>query len=227
MATRTASGVVGMTPGSRPRGRLIALEGIDGSGKSTVTPALGQALRKEGWTVALRHEPADRSLGLLAQSASARDPWTGAIYFTIVRHLARSALDRDLATHDVVLTDRSFFSTLAYQGSALRPRDRRRLERLQRRVTVAPDRVVLLDLDPAEALRRIGVRRERRTPLERRAVLGRVAEAYRALARRPGWVVVDARLPREELVRALVARLRRTLPEPRRRPSLGPRRRRR
>jgi len=184
------------------RGRLIALEGIDGAGKSTLARALAARLRQDGWSVARRREPADRELGALAQSAGATDAWTGAVYFTLDRHLARPGLERALARHDLVITDRSFYSTLAYQGSALGPRDRRRLEALQRVATRAPDRVVLLDLPPAEALRRLGRRGAGRGPLERRRVLARVARAYRAMARRPGWIVVDGRLPPRALAEA-------------------------
>lgn len=226
MAPGSAGYQPAMTPPERRRGRLVAVEGIDGSGKSTVVPLLATFLRNRGLSVARRREPADRSLGALAQSASVRDPWTGGVYFTVDRHLARPALERALASHDVVITDRSFYSTLAYQGSALAARDRRRLEVLQRRATVVPDRVVLLDLSPADAVRRLGVRAQRRGPLERRRVLGRVARSYRALARRGGWIVVDARRPSDDLVREVGARLIRMLPAARHR-SRAPRHRRR
>ena len=216
-----------MTRVVRRPGRLVAIEGIDGAGKSTLVRALAVALRRRGCSVARRHEPADAGLGAMAQAASVRDPWTGGVYFTVDRHLARGAVARALSTHDVVLTDRSFYSTLAYQGHALPPGDRRRLERLQREATIVPDRVVLLELDPDEAVRRVGVRAHRRGPLERRNVLRRVAKAYRALARRPGWIVVDARLPTATAVRTVLSRLDRLLPPARPRArSASPRRRR-
>jgi dTMP kinase len=209
------------------RGMLVAVEGIDGSGKSTFVRALGTALRRRGWTVARRREPADATLGRRAQAASVRDPWTGGVYFTVDRHLAQGALARSLATHNVVLTDRSFYSTLAYQGSALPRRARRRLEELQRRATIVPDRVVLLELGADEAIRRLESRGLHRDPLERRKVLRRVGTAYRALARRRGWIVVDARLSTEVEVRTILLRLERVLPPPQRRSSTRVARRRR
>jgi len=189
------------------RGLLIALEGIDGAGKSTLLLALGRALRRQGYSVRLRREPADRTIGRLAQEAGAQDPWTGAVYFTVDRHLAAPALQADLHRYDLVLSDRSFYSTLAYQGSRLPPRERARLEDLQRRATVAPDRVILLDLPPSWIGRRLTRRGSARGPLERARALRRVARAYRRLARRGGWTVLDARLP----PRTLLRRVRRAL----------------
>jgi dTMP kinase len=186
------------------RGILIALEGIDGAGKSTLHRGLAAALRRRGYSVRRRREPADRRLGRLAQEASVADPWTGAVYFTVDRHLARRALERDLRRFDVVITDRSFFSTLAYQGSALPPPDRRRLAALQRAATIAPDRVVLLDLRPSAAIRRVGDRAGARGPLERQRTLERVARAYRSLARAGRWTILDAERPPGELVRSVV-----------------------
>ncbi|MGA9840252.1 MAG: dTMP kinase [Thermoplasmata archaeon] len=213
-----------MTRRMMRRGRLLAIEGIDGSGKSTLARALARSLRRRGLSVGQRREPSDPTLGALAQAASVHDPWTGGVYFTVDRHLARPALERALRRHDLVVTDRSYFSTLAYQGSALPPRDRRRLAELQRRATVVPDLVVLLDLEPAEAIRRLGTRSLRRGPLERRRVLARTATAYRALAARGRWIVVDARRPTHELVRAIERRWVRELPAPER-GRIRPRRR--
>lgn len=186
------------------RGAFVVLEGIDGVGKSTLVRTLARKLRTEGLSVAVRREPTDSRLGALAQSAAAEDPWTGAIYFTVDRHLATPDLERELERRDVVLQDRSFYSTLAYQGSALPAADRRRLEQLQRSAARRPDQVLFLDLGPAEALRRLAGRGARRGPLERLRTLERVARAYRSLARANGWLVLDARLPPAELVRRAI-----------------------
>lgn len=201
------------------RARLVALEGIDGAGKSTLGRRLSAAWRRRGYAVRLRREPADPRIGRLAQEAGARDAWTGAVYFTVDRHLARSSLERDLDRHDVVLTDRSLYSTLAYQGSLLTRSERRRLLALERAATVLPDTVVLLDLPVERALPRVGKRnalgRMARGPLERRRTLARVARAYRTLARRGRWVVLDARHSPTRLLEEALLRI--DLPSPRRR----------
>ncbi len=185
------------------RGLYVVLEGIDGSGKSTLLQALGRAMRRRGCSVRLRHEPVDPTIGRLAQEVGARDPWTGAVYFTVDRQLAAPGLRADLRGFDLVLSDRSFYSTIAYQGSRLGRRERARLEELQRTATVAPDGVVLLDLPTAWIGHRLAGRRAR-GPLERARSLTIVAAAYRRLARRDGWAVLDARRPARELVREAV-----------------------
>ena len=200
----------------RARALLVALEGIDGAGKSTLAVALGRALRRRGYSVRLRREPVDRTIGRLAQEAGARDPWTGAVYFTVDRHLAAARLRDDLARFDVVISDRSLYSTIAYQGSHLTPRDRTRLEQLQRRATVVPDRVLFLDLPPTWLARRLRRRAGARGPLERLRELTRVSRQYRALARRHDWAVLDARLSRRTLARAALATLPVGRPRPRR-----------
>jgi dTMP kinase len=191
----------------RRRGLLIALEGIDGAGKSTLSRALTTALRRRGHSVAQRREPSDARLGALAQSVGRDDPWTGAVYFTVDRYLARPDLERALARFDVVVSDRSFFSTLAYQGSALPPRERRRLAQLEHVATVAPDRVILLEIPLRDAVRRVGGRAGARGPLEERRILARVAREYRSLARQGRWVILDARRPTRELVAETIRRL--------------------
>ncbi len=192
---------------ARRRGRLLALEGIDGAGKSTLARAVATALRRRGQKVLLRREPANPALGRLAQTAAARDAWAGAVYFTLDRFLARPSLERDLLRSDLVVTDRSLYSTLAYQGSRLSARAVRRLEELGPRATVIPDQVVLLDLSPEEAVRRLGRRGRVRGPLEHRRTLTRVAQRYRQMARARGWTVLDARRPTAELVAAILGEL--------------------
>jgi dTMP kinase len=199
---------------SRRRGRLVVLEGIDGSGKSTLAKALARRWRTRGRRVALWHEPSDPGLGARAAEVGASDPWTAARLFTLDRATARPELERLLSRSDV-LADRSFYSTLAYQGSLLPPKGRKELEALERATALAPDAIALLDLDPEAALTRVGRRGSARSSFERAATLRRVAGAYRRIARAERWPILDAALPPAALLEAADA----ALGPPRRRPA--------
>lgn len=209
----------------RRRGLLIAVEGIDGSGKSTVVRALRRRWVADGLRVALAREPEDPFVRRLAVATGDRNPSMAAMLFTLDRLRARPALETAVSTHDVVLQDRSFFSTIAYQGSALPPTARREIEALERRIALAPDRVVLLDLAPEEALRRVDAGRRGRTALERRATLARVRREYRRLAQSSRWITIDASGSAATVVAEVARRIR---PRPRgnvRSPPTGGRRR--
>ena len=102
-----------------PRGRLIALEGIDGCGKSTQAGALASAL---GAT--LTHEPGATPVGallrrlLLAPDSPPPSPRAEALLMAADRaeHVAL-VIEPALAAGDWVVTDRYSASTIAYQGS--------------------------------------------------------------------------------------------------------------
>ena len=199
----------------RPRGLLVALEGIDGSGKSSLARRLAALWRRRGWRVALAREPADPGLASAALRQARGDPWSAAMLFTLDRALSAERLSRALATHDAVVQDRSFYSTLAYQGVDLPPRARSRLASLQRRFAVLPDRVVWLELAPEAALARVAARGRTPAPTERLRVLARVDREYRRLARGARWDRFGADRPLDELVtavdRALAPRIGRRL----------------
>ncbi len=101
-----------------PRGRLIALEGIDGCGKSTQARALAETLE-----ATLTFEPGATAIGsrlrelLLAPDASPPSPRTEALLMAADRaeHVAL-VLEPALAAGAWVVSDRYTASTIAYQG---------------------------------------------------------------------------------------------------------------
>src|ERR671913_1839503 len=142
-------------------GRLIAFEGVEGSGKSTQLELLRQALEGRGCEVVVTREPGgtpagERVRSLLLDPGVELHPRAEALLFAaaraeLVERVIRPALERGA----VVLCDRYLDSSLAYQGGA-RGLGRGPVEDVNRFATGAllPDLVVLLDLDPASGLRR-------------------------------------------------------------------------
>jgi dTMP kinase len=177
-------------------GRLIALEGIDGCGKSTQADLLAQRLG-----ALLTFEPGATPLGstlrrlLLDRDQAPVGERAEALLMAADRaqHLAevvRPALDAGTW----VVTDRFSASTLAYQGYG-RGLDRAELEMLVRWATggLEPDLTVLIDVPLEVAIGRRRVDGQDRLEGEGGDFLQRVAEGYRRLAEEagPAWVVVD------------------------------------
>jgi dTMP kinase len=125
---------------------------------------------------------------------------------TADRRQQRPRVEAALRRGTIVLQDRSFYSTLAYQGSALSVERQRALARIQREATLEPDWVVLLDL-PVE-LSEARMRPSRAwEPTERPEVLRRASRAYRRFARSRRWIVLDARRTPEQVLAEVDRRL--------------------
>ncbi|MGZ6028562.1 MAG: dTMP kinase [Myxococcaceae bacterium] len=110
---------------SAGRGRVIVLEGIDGSGTTTQTARLVASLRAAGHVVLGTREPSEGPMGLLLRQALTRrlvgiSDRVLALLFAADRldHLA-SLVEPALAEGKVVVSDRYVLSSLAYQGMRL------------------------------------------------------------------------------------------------------------
>lgn len=191
----------------------LAVEGVDGAGKSTVARAVADRLRAGGATVTLVREPGGTAIGeeirSLLLDGQAMAPWTEALLFAAQRaQLAFEVIGPALARGESVVSDRTYYSSLAYQGEA------RGLGVEEVRMVneaglggVVPDLVVVLWLDPVDALaRQDGVDR---IGGEGVAFQARVAEGYRQLAvADPDRVrLVDAAGSVEEVVEAVMEML--------------------
>lgn len=139
------------------RGFLLVLEGIDGSGKSTLIRQLAAWLRESGREVVMSREPTDGPHGTaLRQSAktgrlSIHDEFELFLKDRAehVNTLIAPAIERGA----VVILDRYYFSTAAYQGA--RGLDPAGIIEANEKFAPVPDLVLLLDLDPAAGAARI------------------------------------------------------------------------
>lgn len=199
----------------RARGRLVAVEGIDGSGKSTLARALVAALQHEGLMARIHSEPSKGPLGRRAREEVTHDPLGAALLFTLDRLSERAALERLLGLVDVVIADRTYYSTLAYQGSLLAAPVRKALRDLEESVARVPDLVLWLDGPVEVALARLGSRAGGPDRIEQEALQLRVRQGYRQLARPSSsrFVRLDFRRPLSDLVSRSVAVLHARCPE--------------
>ena len=146
------------------RGLLIVFEGIDGSGKTTQIRLLDERLRREGYDVICLKEPTDgpwgQKLRQLAQHGRQQvAPATELEWFLQdrredVEHNIQPALARG----QLVLLDRYYFSTIAYQG--VLQFDPEELRARNEAFAPAPDLLFLLDVTPKLGLQRVQKRGE-------------------------------------------------------------------
>ncbi len=192
------------------RGRLLAFEGLDGCGKSTQVAALARALRDAGRDVLTTREPSDgpwgrriREMARAGVPAAAEEELR---WFVEDRrsHVAET-LEPALRAGRVVLTDRYFLSTVAYQGA--RGLDPERILADSEAEFPLPDLVLLLEVDPALGLERVrGRGGTLENVFEQPERLARVAEIFRSLDR-PYLERVDASGPADAVERAVRARV--------------------
>lgn len=148
-------------------GLFITMEGVEGSGKSTQLRRLAHRLEALGLPLLVSKEPGGTALGqeiraLLLTAHPSGERWCPEaelllFYADRIQHVA-SRIRPALAAGQVVLVDRFEDSSRAYQGASGVPEDR--LEALSRLVLggFRPSLTLILDLDPAEGLRRVAAR---------------------------------------------------------------------
>jgi len=175
---------------------LLSFEGIDGCGKSTQARLLRDHLRAEGLDPLLVREPGGAELServrtLLLDESLQVDPMAELLLFSAARaQLVASKIRPALDAGRVVLCDRFYDSTTAYQGGGRQIADPNWLDGLHERVTggLVPDRTYLIEISPDEARRRRDAERpDEETPVDRMETedghfYERVAETYAALA---------------------------------------------
>ncbi len=143
-------------------GKFITFEGGEGCGKSTQIKLLSDALIARGYDVLQVREPGATPVGekiramLLAKESDGLDPMAELMLYEAARAQICSEVIRPaLAAGKIVVCDRFYDSTIAYQGYG-RGIDVGLIERLNMAATngLAPDMTLMLFIDPAEGLRR-------------------------------------------------------------------------
>jgi dTMP kinase len=198
-------------------GKLISVEGIDGSGKSTLISGLGHALTQKNIPVLLTKEPGGTQLGkslrqiLHAQKGAVADRAEFLLFAADRAHHFQTLVIPALQAGTVVIADRLADSSLAYQGYG-RGLDRAMISTINQWAmqNVMPDLTVYLRLDPQIAAQRIAQRNEALTAFEQEKLdfWQRVAQGYEEIFRgRNNIIALDATLPAEELLQATLSQL--------------------
>lgn len=179
-------------------GFLVVVEGVDGAGKSTVLKHLKARCEAAGREVVASREPTNGPHGrrLRESAVQGRLPLEDELELFILdrRSHVEEMIAPALARGAVVLLDRYYLSTAAYQGA--RGADPEEVLRLNEAFAPRPDLVLLLDLDPNLSLERIRSRGEGVDAFERLEALQAVRDIFLSI-KRPFIQVVDASGPAE------------------------------
>ena len=141
---------------------LLTFEGIDGSGKSTQARRLRDRLRTAGYETLLVREPggtdfSERVRSLLLDSSLNVQPFAELLLFSAARaQLVAERIRPALEDGCIVICDRFYDSTTAYQGAGRGVAEPEWLQPFHRRVTddLVPDRTYLVEVDVETARRR-------------------------------------------------------------------------
>ena len=187
---------------------FITFEGIDGVGKSTQLDMLEKHLIAQGREVVRTLEPGGTELGqeirhLLLHRKGDIAPRSEALLYAADRaHHVETKIKPALASGKVVLSDRYFDSSVAYQGAA-RELDVQEVKDISLWAIdrLLPDLTVLLDLPAQEAMNRRGNKGTEPDRLEREQVefFERARDEYLRMANEPRFLVVDANLSPEQI----------------------------
>jgi dTMP kinase len=187
---------------------FVAVEGIEGSGKSTLVRGLAEWLRSTGREVLITREPGGTPLGdAIRQLFLDPNMAIGALAEAMLVNAARTQHVHDvirpaLRKGQIVVCDRFVDSTIAYQGYG-RDVDVGQLEALCREATggLEPDLTLLIDVPVEVSRARLRHKRSDRLEAEDDAFHERVRAGFLELARASArHHVLDGTRPAHELL---------------------------
>ncbi len=173
------------------RGTYLVIEGIDGTGKTELAARLVPPLLGRGHSISSYREPTDKFLRSEFARLSKLDSFAAALCFTVDRALLRPLVERALEMGDIVIQDRSFYSTLAYQYPGLSAEAWREVDRIEREIAIEPDLVLYLDAPVEVAMKRVESRGQRNA-FEDEPYLVKVKRKFEQMFQPPRWVRINA-----------------------------------
>lgn len=191
---------------------LFVFEGIDGCGKSTQMAMLLERLGNAGQQYKTWREPGGTAIGerirdIILDPSTQAAPTTELFAYLMARaQLVQECLKPALADNEIVILDRFYQSTIAYQGYGLDMS----VGDLEAAITIAldgvtVDKVFWLSIDPAEAQRRRQAEREAdRIEARGLAYLQKVHEGYQTQSlQQPEFVTLDATRDKSDIADAI------------------------
>ncbi len=182
-------------------GLFIVIEGIDGTGKSTQSKMLKAALEDTGNTVILDHEPTSGPYGKMLRDSAVTGRLSPQEELDLFHKDRRQHVDElispELKKGNIVILDRYYFSTMAYQGQ--RGFDQAELRVTNETFAPQPDILFILDLPVEVALERIGVRGDTANEFEQSDALQYCRDTFLSVSDEPYAHVISSELSIEDI----------------------------
>lgn len=170
------------------RGHYIVFEGIDGSGKTTVCSHITVRLRESGYNVLLISEPSESEIGQLLRKQMQDMTLNQKSIALLYAADSYDIQDKISEGYDFILSDRNFFSTVAYQMMDV---DENWLFSIHKFLEI-PDMIFYLRVSVDEALGRIERRDGNRDVFENKESLEQIKVNYdKIMAQRDGFRVIE------------------------------------
>ena len=179
---------------------FIVFEGLDGSGKSTQQQLLNAKLKSDKISTISFREPGSTMIGNQIVEILQSDQKLSPLSELLLFYVSRSAIIEEkikpaLDNHDVVICDRYFYSSIAYQGYG-RGIDINFINQINDQVVknIIPDLIFYMDINWEEKKNRKGINVKDRFEKEDRNFLNKVRSGYQSLAKTDldKWKIIDA-----------------------------------
>ena len=179
---------------------FIVFEGLDGSGKSTQQQLLNDKLQSDKISNISFREPGSTVIGekivKILQSDQKLSPLSELLLFYVSRSaIIEEKIKPALANYDVVICDRNFYSSVAYQGYG-RGMNIGFINQINDEVVknIIPDLVFYMDISWEEKKKRKGININDRFEKEDRVFHNKVRSGYKSMAKKDSdkWKIIDA-----------------------------------
>ena len=186
-------------------GKVLALEGIDGSGKSTIAILLKKEFERSGMEVCIEAEPT----GLIRDLATGSkiNGYSAFLLFSADRYNHQHRIMELRSRGALTILDRYVLSSYAYQGADLMKEfgsfssALKWMESVSSRLMVVPDLTIILDSNPEKCLERVSKRGKPNPIFENMEFLNVVRENYIYLGKViPNVEIVNSELPADAVL---------------------------
>lgn len=193
--------------------RFLVLEGLDGAGTTTQKERLKTELERMGYEVCTTFEPTDGEIGRLIRKVLKGDliipELSLAHLFASDRanHIyGKDGIVENVRSNKIVISDRYFYSTLAYQSFSLDMEKIRQINDFPH-----PQYLIFIDTDPHTCIERINSRGQEKEIYEKenllREIRNKYLKAFENLPKEVKLITIDGSLSIEDTTKSIMAKL--------------------